>query len=114
MLAAGLKPRSATDRWIPIAIDVDGKSAAVWVEGRFVGNLEVPAEALAQSSSNRLPAKRSAMPRWRQAGDPRLLPIDLGAYANDRFAAPLDASRVPVRSRPAESSSSFPAARRTK
>ena len=69
---------------------MDGKSAAVWVEGRFVGNFEVPAGAhgaISMQSPVRVKVRHAGVT---QPGDPRMVPIDMNSYANDHFSVPLE------------------------
>jgi hypothetical protein len=100
LLAAGRQHRTATDHWIPVAIDVDALRAAVWVEGCFVGQLELPAGAHGAVSAV-LPTGYQV--RHAQLLPPReslLLPLDLSAYTNDHFSAapgaPPGGSRIEV------------------
>ena len=94
LAAAGREPHSANDHWIPVAIDIDGKSAGVWVEGCFVGNIALPARTHGAIAVVLTKGSQARNARVMPPRESLLVPIDLSAYANDHFSVPVGQARI--------------------
>ena len=96
LAAAGREPRTAVNHWIPVTIDVGGTRAAVWVEGCYVGDVPIAPGAhgaIGVVLPTGFQMRQAQVSPWRES---LLLPLDLSAFANDRFPAPLGQSRIEV------------------
>ncbi|MBE3134019.1 MAG: hypothetical protein IMZ55_11135, partial [Acidobacteria bacterium] len=90
---AHIAERSWRGQWLGLEVVAGPKSVAVWLDGRFVHEFERPAGATGPVAVQLCQGDRLRSIALTEP-DPIYLPLDAGAYANDRFDKPFADPRV--------------------
>ncbi len=95
MLEAGLERRSWHDKWLPVRIDANPRTIAVWFEGNLVRQIQRPEGATGQVAVQLAQGDRlRRMSVTAIAEEPLFVPIDLAPHANDHFEKPIGKRQV--------------------
>ena len=92
---ANIEERSWRGQWLGLEVVAGRKSVAVWLDGRIVHEFARPAGATGPVAVQLCQGDRLRSIAL-TAPDPIYLPLDVGAYANDRFEKPFAHPRAEV------------------
>lgn len=94
LIEAGIHPRTWHDRWLPLWIDVAGGTARIWLDYRFLGIVDLPADAKGAIILQLAGGDKIRRVRIEPRDESLFLAVDLTPYANDRFSPAVGKSAI--------------------
>lgn len=103
LAADGVTPRTWHDRWLPLRVDLVGDTVAVWLDGLFVRQAQMPGAAAGPVVIHLAEGDRfRGLARTAIDSDPLYLPVDLSPRGEGGFRPAAENSAVRVGAVPFE------------